>query len=474
MKRLLLLSILLLAVAAPASFAQPALLETWSVGGHVRELQVGPGGIIYVSTEHGISAFADDGTFLGSGPDLQAGFDVAANGEIFGITNGTVLRFSAGGALLGSWDVEGAGGIAVHEQNVYVRSVSLSRIARYTVDGEHITDWSSEFDPWAGPPLSLDVDSNGDVFITDGCRVTKFSPAGQKLFSWDNEIDENGEHAYDLALDYRGNVYVTPSYRHGYIHVYGNRGGILGRFQNPEIDHHGQIGVNGSGNIFLGVEDSVVKLSPYGSAQPPAVQAAILLHVAPVDRQGDLCAQVPASAEEIVTEGIGIPGQGGSFYVYLLASPEVYIDGLAGGITGMQTGIEYKEAGPSGKGVNIHSWNRCSILDFPQDSWPGSGSGNTITWSVQECQTQEIVSGGFFYLSVYSPSKMSIVDYPPTGLSKVAGCQGAEMGAAAPLDPIRLGWIALAESGGCNPLLEPCRLTSTEPITWGRLKALYR
>jgi hypothetical protein len=76
---------------------------------------------------------------------------------------------------------------------------------------------------------------------------------------------------------------------------------------------------------------------------------------------------------------------------------------------------------------------------------------------------------------------MSIVPFPNTGEIKVANCSGSESVVEQVLPQSRAGWISLggamlgSQSGGCNPLLEPCLgSTPTNTTTWGKIKTLYR
>lgn len=197
-----------------------------------------------------------------------------------------------------------------------------------------------------------------------------------------------------------------------------------------------------------------------------AQQGAVMLHVTPYQDTIDPCVLAPTSAGDIVTEGQS--GEGGNYFVYLLATSNSSL-----GVAGIRAGIEYSATAKGGKGIVVHDWTPCSLLYFPSDTWPASGSGNTITWAPQDCPHTNLVAGGYFYVTAYSPSTMSIVGYPSTGEVQVADCQ-VNIVDAVPLDPVRLGWVTLEEAGGCNPLVEPCdKPVATEPATWGGIKTKY-
>jgi len=167
--------------------------------------------------------------------------------------------------------------------------------------------------------------------------------------------------------------------------------------------------------------------------------------------------------------------------VYLLAVPEGATEPDTGyGITGVQMGIQYATRPEAHRGMKVLDWHTCSDLEFPSDDWPGPGSSNTITWAIDNCKHRDLMPAGYFTVSAYDPSVMSIVPFPPSGLIKVATCGGAEINVEQAIDPARAGWISLgggnvgADTDGCNPLLEPClSATPTRSVTWGKIKTLY-
>jgi hypothetical protein len=202
----------------------------------------------------------------------------------------------------------------------------------------------------------------------------------------------------------------------------------------------------------------------------PAVAAAqpgaVMLHVAPYQTTTDPCSLAPTSAGDIVTEGQA--GEGGDYFVYILGTSNSSL-----GVAGIRTGIEYSATGKGGKGMVVHDWTACSFLYFPSGTWPASGSGNTMTWDTEHCPHTNLVAGGYFYVTAYSPSTMAVVGYPNTGQVQVADCQ-VNILDAAPLNPVRLGWVALETTGGCNPLTGPCdKPAPAEPATWGAIKAKF-
>ena len=96
------------------------------------------------------------------------------------------------------------------------------------------------------------------------------------------------------------------------------------------------------------------------------------------------------------------------------------------------------------------------------DNWPASGTGNTIVWGKDTCEPGPVAVAGYFYVGAYSPSTMSIVGWPATGLVKTANCLGAEAVFDDTLGLTQVGWVSLGgavkgqDSDGCNPAVEIC------------------
>jgi len=133
--------------------------------------------------------------------------------------------------------------------------------------------------------------------------------------------------------------------------------------------------------------------------------------------------------------------------------------------------------GTGSEGLEILSWQRCSILEFPYPGWPASGTGTTLTWTTELCREREFVVAGFMEVAAYAPGVLSIMGYLTTGVAKVANCDGAEI----VLEAEHLGWVSFggatwnSQMGGCNPLMRPCveNVVPVRPTTWGRIKSKY-
>jgi sugar lactone lactonase YvrE len=495
-KHVLTLALLLLVPASSAAQA-PSELQSWSSWG-VTKLKMGPGGSIYVTREdQGVTAYDSEGNALQTWPvkDLVEAA-VAPDGELFAARRKTgyspdIQRIGPDGGLIAEWTSRltptegsaGVRGIAVGPDDlVYVLDENFHRVAKFSRDGQPVDHWDTYYDG-AGPGehscLTIDADGNvilGAYSFSGYGRIKIYDPDGTLLWAR-TEVLGDGRSFYptDVDRDRWGNFYVADD-THELVIVYKADGNLLGRYASKCVYTSG-ITVDAQGNVYVADNSKYLirKFAPFGPAFTPVEQAAVMLHVRPAESLDDPCAGAPQSVDDIVTEGKGDPAKGGNYYVYVLGSPEKYIASQSAGINGFQFGIEYHQVGgQSEQAVRVHEWTQCAGLEFPQDAWPGSGSGNTVTWAIGECQEGEITTAGYFYLSAYSPSRMWVVAFPPTGKVKVANCLGAELEAQAALSPIRLGWVSLEETGGCNPLLEPCYgPTPVQRSTWGSLKARF-
>ena len=208
----------------------------------------------------------------------------------------------------------------------------------------------------------------------------------------------------------------------------------------------------------------------------------MILHIEDTAPGDTVCDQAPDTPEAVITEAVAKADGSARYFVYILGAdndPDVNAF-----LTGFQLGISYDENQGGNNGLAILDWQHCSDLEWPRDDWPQSGSGNTITWAVDACQTDRIAVAGYFYLSAYTPSIMAIIPFPVTGVVKVANCYGAESPLETVVPMSAVGWVSMGgaavgtDSDGCNPILETCtgvnQTTPVEPITWGRLKTLFK
>jgi hypothetical protein len=240
--------------------------------------------------------------------------------------------------------------------------------------------------------------------------------------------------------------------------------------------------VDEDGFVYAGTGNGIVKFDNKPGPAPPdslvSHPAAVMLHLQAA-ADGAACGRGPSGIADITTWGKPDPDGGAVYYVYLLGTPDTREDPRAG-LLGFQLGIRTVPEDRSG--LRVWGWSSCGSLEFPTARWPHNGGGNTITWPVEPlvCQRRGIVVAGYFYVTAYAASSMSVVGYPTTGQVKVADCTGGEALPDAPLDLGLVGWISIAdfptgmEGAGCNPALAPCgRRQAVQPTTWGTLKRRF-
>jgi hypothetical protein len=306
-------------------------------------------------------------------------------------------------------------------------------------------------------------------------EVLRFDPdlTGFEVFIPNGSEDGKVMEPRGVAFGPDGILYVvdTGSRR---VHRFDGQGHFLGSWETLPYVPTGSIAVDDDGYLYLGTFWQLLKFDnkPGPGAVPPHPPA-VLLHVGKVTGRGLECESVPKSPSEVLTKGTVDASGTARYYVYLLASPST-IDGNSG-LTGLQIGLNFAaETGSVNDSFSLFGWNTCSVLDFPQDGWPASGTGNTITWMADVCQRQEMLLAGYMYMSAYAPGTLSVTPYPVTELAKIAVCGGAEM----IVDPSDLGWVAFGKTEnitGCNPIYQDCTkgLVPVLPTTWGRLKERF-
>lgn len=153
---------------------------------------------------------------------------------------------------------------------------------------------------------------------------------------------------------------------------------------------------------------------------------------------------------------VGAPAGPGSYDVYVL------LFDTGSGITRASFGLCCEGD------IQINGWTMCSDLEFPTAGWPGCGEADSLVWAME--QPDHHVTVGILEVEVIDGTALLCVCPDPR--SGWAGyCHGT--------DPdLWCGGVISAELLGCvgfgTPGYNPCDLTPTEEVTWGRIKTLYR
>ena len=233
------------------------------------------------------SLISGDGQF-----DTPLGMATAPNGNVYvsDTNHDRIQYFNSNGGFLGKWGSTGSGdgqlskptGITVASNgDVYVIDSGNSRVQQFNSTGTFIRKWGtngfgqSEFsfsDPSFEQPNGIDIDSAGNVYVSDGSRVQKFTSAGGFITEWGQFGFEDGQFtgAGGIAIDSGNNVYVT-SYGTGsfgcfrcdvqkfdssgnFLTEWGAEGSADGQFSGPTgiaIDTDGNVVVADTFNVRM-------------------------------------------------------------------------------------------------------------------------------------------------------------------------------------------------------------------------------
>jgi len=195
-------------------------------------------------------------------------------------------------------------------------------------------------------------------------------------------------------------------------------------------------------SAFLAPGSVQAKVNPNGK---------LVLHLVPISKQKkkrkNTCFEHGVrSAADVLTEGKLYPQH---YLAYVLIAD---FD-TTQGITGVQFGISYDDS--LERGVDIFSWQHCTLYEWPMDDWPAANTGNLLTWNQRDdCQKTEPLTVGFFYLTAYSPDRLKLIPRPVDGLARIAACGINGVNSNEKLDDIKaenLGWVDFGGGKGYNP-----------------------
>ena len=101
------------------------------------------------------------------------------------------------------------------ENNIYVTDISLSRIQKFTSDGEFISQWgeTGKGDGQFDSPWGIAIDNEDNVYVSEmfNDRIQKFTSDGEFITRWSTRLKGPWRLVsmpQGLAVDHDGNVYV--------------------------------------------------------------------------------------------------------------------------------------------------------------------------------------------------------------------------------------------------------------------------
>ena len=211
----------------------------------------------------------EEGQFISP---LGLALDSENNIYVTDISLSRIQKFTSQGEFISTWGEMGEGdgqfdspwGIAIDEEDrVYVSDMFNDRIQKFTSDGEFITSWSTRLKgPWrlVSMPQGLAVDHEGNVYVYHVSQILPFFGLPK---SYIQRFDAEGlfinkwvywNSAMALALDSHSNLYA-PGFIFGEIHTFSSDGAVLDRWGSCRSDS-GEIACFPSA-IALDSEDNV-------------------------------------------------------------------------------------------------------------------------------------------------------------------------------------------------------------------------
>lgn len=219
-----------------------------------------------------------DGTYTGQvgSSDIQDGqFDslesiaVDSSGNIYSLDDnwGRINKFDSNGNFVLSWDgLSSPTAITTDSSgNVYVSEYSDGRVDKYGPTGTLITS----IEGLAGPN-DLAVDSSGNIYVAnyDDYTIAKFNSAGDLLNTFGSNGTGNGEfqEMRGVDVDSEGNVYVSDIGRVQKFDASGNYIESYDSFNaNGDALDINSVAFDSEGNIYVSTANSTIaKLSSTG------------------------------------------------------------------------------------------------------------------------------------------------------------------------------------------------------------------
>lgn len=266
----------------------------------IRSIKVDSSGTVYVADwdrdkreDSRIQKFTSYGKFIGlferKGPDVEqfefaADIAVSSNGNFFvvavdlqpsgrGARAARIEKFTPDGELMTHWGSIGRDdgefvqpmSVALDGNgDVYVTDRRKPGVQKFDSNGKFLAKlegWG-ESDGLFNLPTSTDFDKEGNMYVLDRYSVQKFTAGGEFMARW--KIQREGQGVYhnmwQIAVDASGSIYATDFSVHkvlkfnsdgNVISEWGSAAGNEGYFRSPT-----GITVDPSGHVFVSDEDN--------------------------------------------------------------------------------------------------------------------------------------------------------------------------------------------------------------------------
>lgn len=164
------------------------LVDAIPVNGAVK---FGPDNFLYVATTAGVSRVSADGNTVESVVELAnvLEFDWDQSGRLYLLLANGVYRFDGSGAPVRLTTNNGASGLRVYNDHVYVAEQWFSRVQRYAISDAGLTFVDTPF-RYTSAIAGLEIDKNGKMYLGAWFRTYLLAATSTEVF----------EHLFDGAI----------------------------------------------------------------------------------------------------------------------------------------------------------------------------------------------------------------------------------------------------------------------------------
>ena len=178
-----------------------------------------------------------------------------------------VLRWGSGGASIGEFSASPQGIDVDSTGNVYVSDGNNNRVQVFDSSGNFISQWEASipYSPLIGNcntgqtnPRGITVDGSGNVYVTFIAKVKKYDSSGAFMTEWGSCGSGDGQFQDAVAIDVgpNGYVYALGSSYTQNVQVFDSSGTFLYKWggkgtANGQFNYPGGIAIDSSGDVYV-------------------------------------------------------------------------------------------------------------------------------------------------------------------------------------------------------------------------------